>query len=83
MLVRENSEGPLTKLEGDTSVARETAAQERTRPLVIVLHPRYLTVRVKGTREAYNLDYELLLALGRRRQFESEHQRPVPVRRKR
>jgi hypothetical protein len=72
----------MTKLDGDASITRETAAQERTRPIVIVLHPRYLTVRLKGTREAYNLDYELLLALGRRRQFEIDHRKAVPARRK-
>ena len=66
----------VTKLSGDATVTRETAAQERTRPLVVTLHPRYLSVRLKGMREAYNLDYELLLALGRRRQFESEHRKP-------
>ena len=45
-------------------VTRETAAQERTRPIVVTLHPRYLSVGPKGTRERYNLDYELLLAMG-------------------
>jgi len=73
----------MTRLEGDAHVTRETAAQERTRAIVIDLHPRYLTVRLKGTRETYNVDYEALLAFARRRHFESEHRRPAPTRRKR
>jgi hypothetical protein len=49
---------------------RETEAKERGDPLVVDLHPRYLTVRVKGhPTQSYNLDYELLLAIGRRREF--------------
>jgi hypothetical protein len=36
----------MTKLTGDQVLTRETAAQERARPLVVELHARYLTVRV-------------------------------------
>lgn len=45
---------------------RETDSRERTRSIVVTLEPRALTVSLKGTREQYVIDYETVLALGRK-----------------
>jgi hypothetical protein len=64
----------MTKVRPNRPLTRETAAEDRHNPIVIVLQPKYLTVRLKGRREAHNVDYDTLLAFARRRQFEKEHQ---------
>jgi hypothetical protein len=47
-------------------ITRETAAVERTRPLVVELHPHYAVIRVKGTREFHVVHWDAILSLGRR-----------------
>lgn len=42
---------------------RETAARERGRAIVLTLHPKFMTLHLKSTREAYNLDYEAAFSL--------------------
>lgn len=44
-------------------ITRETAAFEKGRAIVIVLHPKFVTLRVKGTRESYNLTYDAAFSL--------------------
>ena len=44
-------------------VTRETPVLDRGRPLIVTLHPRYLEVRRKGTRESYNLPYDAVLSV--------------------
>jgi len=56
----------MTKLLPSHSLTRETAALERGEPLVVTLHPRYLEIRVKGKRTGVTVDYEAVLALGRK-----------------
>lgn len=56
----------MTRLEINKPVVRETAAQERATPLVVALHPRYLEMRLKGTRQAFTVDYETVLDLARK-----------------
>jgi len=43
---------------------RETASTYRGRPLVIELHPGYLTLRQKGKRSQVKVDYAACLELG-------------------
>jgi len=45
---------------------RETDAYERSSALIVSLHPRYLTVRLKGAREALDVPYGAILDLGRK-----------------
>ena len=61
----------MTKLSKSPSlpVVRETDTFERTRPIVVELYPRYLSVRLKGTREAHSAPYDLILDLLRKRDF--------------
>jgi hypothetical protein len=56
----------MTKL--SKPVTRETAILERTAPIVVTLHPRYIEVRLKGTRmeDAVNVPYDAVLSLGRK-----------------
>jgi hypothetical protein len=56
----------MTKLKPEQSLIRETAAQERLRPLVVELHPHYLAIRVKGTHERVTVNYGAVLDLGRK-----------------
>ena len=48
----------MTKLTRDNSITRETATWIRRRPLVIELHPDYMILRTKGTREKYSIPYD-------------------------
>lgn len=48
----------MTRLKPETIICRETAVVHRGRPLVIELHPAYLTIREKGKRKAVRLNYD-------------------------
>ena len=39
------------------TIVRETAASERGRALLIELHPAFLVIRLKGTRQRWALSY--------------------------
>ncbi len=56
----------MTKLTPENSpVIRETAVMDRCDPLIVELHPRYLTVRLKGHRNgAVNVSYDAIRDLG-------------------
>ena len=57
----------MTKLKDQKApTVRETDAYERSSALIVSLHPRYLTVRLKGAREAVAVDYGAILDLGRK-----------------
>lgn len=58
----------MTKLTPDKTIKRETASFDRTDPLVIELHPKYLEIRPKGTRSGVTVDYGAIYDLGRRLQ---------------
>jgi hypothetical protein len=51
----------IVKLRPGRELWRETAALDRDRPIIVVLTPRYITVRVKGTHEFYNVPWDHLL----------------------
>ena len=40
--------GSITKLQAGKPLVRETAVYERTRPLIVELHPKFLKIRPKG-----------------------------------
>lgn len=46
----------MTKIE--RPLLRETAALERGRPLLIELHPGFLVLRPKGTRQRWSISYD-------------------------
>ena len=57
----------MTKLkEAKAPTVRETDVYERSSPLIVSLHPRYLTIRLKGAREALEVDYGAILDLARK-----------------
>jgi hypothetical protein len=57
----------MTKLTGGKTITRETDVYERTRPLVVELHPKYLTIRLKGEGEPLMVSYGELLKMARRK----------------
>jgi len=61
----------MTKIRPDAPVVRETDVFERTDAIVVELHPRWLSVRLKGSREALNVDYGAILKLGRKLAYRS------------
>lgn len=54
----------------DKPVVRETYSSVRqggkTRPLVVEIHPTFITVRPKGTRKSYAVTMDQLFTLGAR-----------------
>lgn len=56
----------MTKLRANAPVVRETDVFERTDPLIVSLYPRYVSIRLKGKREALNVDYGEILDLARK-----------------
>jgi hypothetical protein len=53
-----------TLIQPERIVKRETASTHRGRPLIVELHPGYLTLRQKGRRSAVAVDYGAVLDLG-------------------
>ena len=53
----------MTSLKPSTALVRETATCYRGRPLLVLLHAGYMTVRPKGTRQAYSVDYRAVYEL--------------------
>lgn len=57
----------MTKLTSENTVTRETAIVYKGKPLVVGLHPGYLTIRPKGGHEevmlAYDAAYETALKI--------------------
>jgi hypothetical protein len=49
----------MTRLEPGKIITRETAATETRKqiPLVVALHDRYMTIRLKGHRIVYPISY--------------------------
>lgn len=47
-------------LTADRPVERETAAQYRGRALIVTLFPGYLTLKPKGTRQVFGIDYRAI-----------------------
>lgn len=55
----------LTKIRKGAPLVRETAVFEHTDPLVVTLYPQHLTLRLKGSDEAYALSYAKLMSYAR------------------
>ena len=56
----------MTKLRPDKRIKRETFCADRKRAVVIELFPFFCRVRVKGTREVHDVDWDAILDLGRK-----------------
>lgn len=56
----------MTKLTREKRLKRQTQAEDRLRPILIELFPFYCGIRVKGTRETYNVEWSAVLDLGRK-----------------
>jgi len=57
----------IRKLKDRTNpLVRETDVFERSNALIVALHPRYLSIRLKGHSEAVNVDYGAILDLARK-----------------
>lgn len=51
----------LTKI-----VVRETDVYEHSDALIVSMHPRFLSLRLKGHQEAVSVPYDAILDLGRK-----------------
>jgi hypothetical protein len=76
----------MTKLKpGSRKLERETAVESSGRPIVISLWPRYLTLRLKGGRQQYDVAYTKLLLDAEKglaeQESEARHRRHRKVRR--
>jgi len=57
----------MTKLKDQKApTVRETDVNERSSAIVVSLHPRYLTIHLKGARESLDVPYGAILDLGRK-----------------
>ena len=61
----------MTRIGSNTRVVRETRTLIRQRPLVVELHEFMLSVRLKGARWAYEVDYESIFQLGAKKAAET------------
>ena len=57
----------MTKLPTEKPLMRQTDTLYRGDPLVVELHPRYLAIRVHGKRTRYNVPYDVIFDLARKR----------------
>ncbi len=62
----------MTKLRSPNPLVRETDVFERTDALVVELYPKYLAIRLKGRREALNVDYGDILDLARKMNYRKQ-----------
>ena len=54
----------MTTLKADRPLVRETSLYHRGKLLTVSLHPGYLTIRQKGTRTKFAVDYGSLWDFG-------------------
>ena len=47
-------------------IVRETSSLDRSRPLVVELHPGYVAIWPKGTKESLRVSWGAILDLGRK-----------------
>jgi hypothetical protein len=62
----------ITKLGDKSPLVRETDVFERTDALIVALHPRYLSIRLKGHKEAVDVPYAAILDLGRKLAYRTQ-----------
>jgi hypothetical protein len=60
----------MTRIRSNTRVVRETGTLICQRPLVVELYEFMLSVRLKGARWAYEVDYESVFQLGAKKAAE-------------
>jgi hypothetical protein len=65
----------MTKIAGTTRIRRETQALELRRPIIVELMPAYCRIRVKWTRQTFNVSWGAVLDLGRKQAFRDAQQR--------
>jgi hypothetical protein len=56
----------MTKLRGNKPLVRETDVFERADALVVSLYPRTLEIRLKGSHQAFLMDYASILDFARK-----------------
>lgn len=74
----------MTKIE--RPLLRETAAVDRGRPLLIELHPGFLVLRPKGTRQRWSISYQAVFWMAVKTEVEerrAERQRQKAAKAKR
>lgn len=54
----------MTVLTSGKTLQRQTAVEHKGRPLCVELHPGFIKVWPKGTKEAYCVDWESIFHLG-------------------
>lgn len=54
----------MTTIKPDRPIRRETASLTRRRPIIIELHPGYLTLKAKRGKTSVAVDYAAILDLG-------------------
>lgn len=59
----------MTKITSDKPVARETPVEYRHRPIIVELRGGFMTLRLKGTREAFDLPYDAALEAAMKLRF--------------
>jgi hypothetical protein len=55
-------------------IARQTAAADRGRPLIVTLYPRHLEIRAKGLRTRYSISIEACYWLAIKRHADEERE---------
>lgn len=56
----------MMKLNPKRPLIRETDSMERADPIVVRLHPKFIDVRLKGTKKGVIVGYDAILDLGRK-----------------
>jgi len=62
----------MTLIRPGRPLRRQTAALCSHLPIVVELHPKHLTLRLKGQRKPYDLSYERLIWIAFRQGADSE-----------
>ena len=62
----------MTKLTSENPVERETQTLYRKRPIVVKLHAGFLTLRLKGSQDTFDLPYDAALEAAMKLRFIQE-----------
>ena len=54
----------MTGIDRDRPVIRETELLYFGKHIVVILHPKYIELRVKGKKDSVNVPYDAVLELG-------------------
>ena len=72
----------MTKASDQKRVRRETACRFRGRSLVIELGESSITIRQKGCRRGYQVDYESIFSLGAKKEAERAREEKKKLKKK-